>query len=60
MSKFMVLVSDGDGWDKVSNHMYEGGYFPSRVEASRFANETVREYDRAGFEVDVLVMEVTA
>lgn len=61
MSKFAVMVSldDGASWKMASNHMYDGGIFPSSVEALAFSDEVFAEYDNAGVEdVMVFVREV--
>lgn len=63
MSKFVVLVSldDGDSWERASNHMYDGGLFPTSDEALAFSDVVFNEYDNAGVDdVMVFVQEVTA
>ena len=63
MEKWVVLVSldDGGSWDRASNHMYEGGLFPTSQEALAFSDEVFAEYDKAGVDdVMVFVQSVTA
>jgi hypothetical protein len=63
MSKFVVLVSldDGGSWDRASNHLYEGGLFPTSQEALAFSDVVFAEYDNAGVDdVMVFVQEVFA
>jgi hypothetical protein len=63
MSKFVVLVSldDGESWDRASNHLYEGGLFPTFGEALAFSDVVFAEYDNAGVDdVQVFVTEVFA
>ena len=63
MSKWVVLVSldDGESWERASNHMYDGGVFPSSDEALAFSDVVFAEYDNAGVaDVQVFVTEVKA
>lgn len=58
MSKWIVLVNDGDGFESVSNHLHDGGYFPTRDDAEEYAELVALDYDNAGYEVTTLVMPV--
>lgn len=60
MSKFVVLVSvdDGESWYRASNHMYDGGLFPTSGEALAFSDVVFAEYDNAGVaDIQVFVQE---